>query len=482
MSLPRFAIILILSIVQIALGDLQGEAEKIVATTDLKKGRAAVCVIDTATGKTMIEINEDMSMIPASNQKLLTTAAALDLLGPSFTFQTKLLKEGDNLIVVGDGDPTFGDTSLLGITDWSQERSILEAQLEPWVKATKNAGITSVDTLYIDDRIFDQNFTHPSWPADQIDRWYCAQVAGINYHLNVIHFYPEPMRGTHASLGKYAPAMPWITIQNKTTSKAGKKYSSSFWISRSPDTNKMSARGNVNAVHTEPIKIPFHDPSMIFGNTLATALRTHGVSVKKVKRVEADAPSSSGKVLYIHKTPIAQALQRSNRDSHNLYAEALLKRLSAYATGTSGSFDSGSASVKAVVTQRLGVEQQGLFPADGSGMSRDNKVSVKTLARLLESFRVDELQGKALIASLATPGNGTLKSRFKKIKLEGATVHAKSGYLREVCSLSGYIIFDNGRAPLVFSIIANGVKGTVKEAKKMQERIVFASSVEVLNN
>jgi D-alanyl-D-alanine carboxypeptidase/D-alanyl-D-alanine-endopeptidase (penicillin-binding protein 4) len=244
----------------------------------------------------------------------------------------------------------------------------------------------------------------------------------------------------------------------------------------------MSARGNVNAVHTEPIKIPFHDPSMIFGNTLATALRTHGVSVKKVKRVEADAPSSSGKVLYIHKTPIAQALQRSNRDSHNLYAEALLKRLSAYATGTSGSFDSGSASVKAVVTQRLGVEQQGLFPADGSGMSRDNKVSVKTLARLLESFRVDELQGKALIASLATPGNGTLKSRFKKIKLEGATVHAKSGYLREVCSLSGYIIFDNGRAPLVFSIIANGVKGTVKEAKKMQERIVFASSVEVLNN
>ncbi|MBC8309134.1 MAG: D-alanyl-D-alanine carboxypeptidase/D-alanyl-D-alanine-endopeptidase [Phycisphaerales bacterium] len=482
MTLPRFAIILILSIVQIALGDLQGEAEKIVATTDLKKGTASVCVIDTATGKTIIEINEDMSMIPASNQKLLTTAAALHLLGPSFTFQTKLLKDGDNLIVVGDGDPTFGDTSLLGITDWSKERSILEAQLKPWAQAAKNAGITSVETLYIDDRIFDQTFTHPSWPADQIDRWYCAQVAGINYHLNVIHFYPEPLRGTHASLGKYAPAMPWITIQNKTTSKTGKKYSSSFWVSRSPDTNKMSARGNVNAVHTEPIKIPFHDPSMIFGNTLATALRAHGISVKTVKRVEADAPSSSGKVLYIHKTPIEQALQRSNRDSHNLYAEALLKRLSAYATGTPGSFDTGSAAVKAVVIQRLGAEQQGLFPADGSGMSRDNKVSVKTLARLLESFRVDELQGKALVASLATPGNGTLRSRFKKIKLEGATVHAKSGYLREVCSLSGYIIFDNGRAPLVFSIIANGVKGTVKEAKKMQERIVFASWVEVLKN
>jgi len=481
-SLPRFALILTLSIVQIAFGDLQSQAEKIVATTDLKKGTAAVCVIDTATGKALIKINENISMIPASNQKLLTTGAALHVLGPTFTFQTKLLKDGDNLIVVGDGDPTLGDTSLLGITDWSKERSILDAQLEPWIQAAKKAGITSVGTLYIDDRIFDQTFTHPSWPADQINRWYCAQVAGINYHLNVIHFYPEPMRGAHASLGKYAPAIPWITINNKTTSKAGKKYASSFWVSRSPDTNKLSARGNVNAVHKDPIKIALHDPSMIFGNTLATAFRKHGISVNNVQRVQAGAPASSGKIIHIQTTPIAQALQRSNRDSHNLYAESLLKRLSAFATGMPGSFDSGAATVKAIVTQRLGSEQQGLFPADGSGMSRENKVSVKTLAQWLASFSIDETNGNTLAASLATPGAGTLKSRFKQIKLEGATVHAKSGYLKEVCSLSGYIIFDNGRAPLVFSIIANGVKGTVKEAKKMQERIVFASSVEVLNN
>ena len=153
MSLPRFALILTLSIVQIAFGDLQSQAEKIVATTDLKKGTAAVCVIDTATGKALIKINENISMIPASNQKLLTTGAALHVLGPTFTFQTKLLKDGDNLIVVGDGDPTLGDTSLLGITDWSKERSILDAQLEPWIQAAKKAGITSVGTLYIDDRI-----------------------------------------------------------------------------------------------------------------------------------------------------------------------------------------------------------------------------------------------------------------------------------------------------------------------------------------
>jgi len=421
-------------------------------------------------------------MIPASNQKLLTAGAALHILGPSFSFQTTLLHDGNDLIVVGDGDPTLGDTLFLGITDWSKERSMLESELDPWVQSVQTAGIKNIDTLWIDDRIFDRNFTHSSWPADQINSWYCAQVSGINYHLNVMHFYPNPNSGSQANLGKYTPSVPWISIKNKTTSKVGKKYSSSFWISRSPDTNDMTARGNVNAVHKTPIKIAFHDPAMIFGGTLATAFRARGISVKKVQRVSENAPPSKGKKIYVRTTPISDVLLRSNRDSHNLYAEALLKRLAASGTGSYGSFKKGATLVEAAVTQRLGSKEQGLSPSDGSGMSRENKVSPRTLAKWLASFDIREPSGKSLIDSLATPGTGTLQKRFKKNKLEDATVYAKSGYLKEVCSLSGYVVFDNGRAPLVFSILANGVKGTVKDAKIMQERIVFASSVEILRS
>ena len=124
------------------------------------------------------------------------------------------------------------------------------------------------------------------------------------------------------------------------------------------------------------------------------------------------------------------------------------------------------------VKQRLEETQRGLSVADGSGMSRTNHTSTRTLARWLASFKLHEPTGHALVASLATPGSGTLENRFKGVTLDGATVHAKSGYLRGVCSLSGYIIFDSGRSPIVFSIIVNDIKGTVKGAKKMQELIV----------
>ena len=83
-------------------------------------------------------------MIPASNQKLLTTGAALHVLGPSFSFQTKLLQDGKNLIVVGDGDPTIGDTEFDGNIDWTRESSMLDAELRPWVAAIKQSGFNSI--------------------------------------------------------------------------------------------------------------------------------------------------------------------------------------------------------------------------------------------------------------------------------------------------------------------------------------------------
>ena len=257
MYLLRFALILIFSLSQVALGDIQSGISRIVSNASLNKGNAGVCIIDTGSNEIIVEIRANDGMIPASNQKLLTSGAALHVLGPDFSFQTKILQRGKDLIVVGDGDPTLGDTELGGITDWSKERSILNKELQPWIQAVKESGLSEIDTLYIDDRIFDQNFVHPSWPANQINNWYCAQVAGINYHLNVVHFFPSPNSGTRASLGNYTPEMQWISLGNKTTSKTGKNSSSSFWVARSPNTNTLTARGNVNATHTKPVKVAF---------------------------------------------------------------------------------------------------------------------------------------------------------------------------------------------------------------------------------
>lgn len=474
----RLAIFFFCLIAQVALGDLQATVESIVSSSNLWGGTASVCVIDTQTGEIIAELKSTTPMIPASNQKLLTAGAALHVLGAQFTFKTRLVLDDDNLTIIGDGDPTIGDPQLLGITDWTTENKLLDAELQPWVEALKSQHVNKINTLYVDDRIFDQNFVHPSWPANQINKWYCAQVSGLNYHLNVVHFYPSPRKGTTSSLGDIAPRMSWITFGNKTSSKLGKNSKSTFWIARPPNTNNMTARGNVNAAHTTPVKVAFHDPAIVFGNTLADLLRKNGIAVGKVQHVAHHGLPATGDIIYTHVTPLQIALKRSNTDSHNMYAESLLKRISAAVTKRSGTFDEGANVVVTVMKQRLNETVRGTVVADGSGMSRDNKISTKILARWLASFDLNDPAGQSLVESLATPGNGTLENRFKGIDFGGAKVHAKSGYLRGVCSLSGYITFDH-RDPLVFSVIVNNINGKVKEAKKMQERIVFASLTEI---
>ena len=474
MSFLRFATCLLFSTITVAFGDLQSDVQKIINASDLNKGTAGVCIIDTASGKQLVQIHATDVMIPASNQKLLTAGTALHVLGPDFEFETKLVLKGDTLTIVGDGDPTIGDVALQGLSDWSNENALLDRELQPWVDAVKSSGVEEIKILFVDDRIFDQNFVHPSWPANQINNWYCAQVSGLNYHLNIVHFFPSPRKGAAATLGDIVPRLRWVSIANKTTSKTGKNSKSSFWVARLPNTNKMTARGNVNGTHKTPVKVALHDPAIVFGNTFAELLRKNGISVGEVKHVLQDTEKAKGRLLFTHKTPLLTVLTKSNTQSYNLYAESLLKRISAQATGRSGTFDEGGSVVEAVIHQRLHEKYRGVVAADGSGMSRKNQISPRILALWLASFDLIDPAGKSLLQSLATPGSGTLDNRFKNIDLGSATVHAKSGYLRGVCSLSGYITFRN-RAPLVFSIIVNDVQGTVKGAKKMQERIVAAA-------
>ena len=481
MFLKRIVFFSLLFITHLTWGDLEQEVQKIVNSASLNKGTAGVCIIDTATNQPIININSSKSMIPASNQKLLTTGAALHVLGPEFSYETKLYKEGKNLIIVGDGDPTLGDTELNGTPKWSKERLLLEQELEPWIQAVLDSGMTEVDTLVVDDRIFDRNFIHPTWPSDQINNWYCAQVSGINYHLNVFHFFPSPNKGGRANLSNYTPSMPWLSISNKTSSNTSANDKSSFWVARSPNSNTITARGNVKATHTEPVKVAFHDGAIVFGNTLATELRKKNITVNRIVRIDESHSKQTGYPIYTRTTPIQHALIRSNRDSHNLYAESILKRISASVTGRPGTFDEGSQVVETSIRQRLGKIEGNLSVTDGSGMSRDNALSPTLIARWLASFDIDEPAGEALINSLATPGQGTLRKRFLGHTFTSGSVHAKSGYLRGVSSLSGYILFNSGRAPLVFSIIVNNINGTVKGAKKMQESIVFAAFNEFNN-
>ncbi len=459
----------------VALGDLQATVRDLVAVADLGGGSAAVCIVDVASGRTLAAVDSERGLIPASNAKLLTSGAAIHVLGPDFAFSTRLLRDGDRLVVVGDGDPSLGDPFALGVDDWTRENEALDALLDAWVLAVASARFDDVAELIVDDRIFDRNFIHPSWPADQVTNWYCAQVAGLNFHCNVLHFLPSPGRAGRADLGPVAPHMPFLDIANRTTTRRGKGDRSTFWVARPPGTNDLTARGNVRGIHREPVKVALHDPPLLFGALLAHRLAAAGISVGEVRVAAASDPAFTGTLLHEHRTPLAAVLRRCNRDSYNLHAEALLKRIAAALHGGNGSFEEGGAIVERVVAQRTGASHSSLRAADGSGMSRRNRVSPRTLVTWLATFRLDERAGAALWDSLAQAGeSGTLASRFASVDLGDAQVRAKSGYLRGTSALSGYI--RSGEQLLAFSVIVNDVTGTVRGAKRLQERIVAAAA------
>ena len=182
----------------------------------------------------------------------------------------------------------------------------------------------------------------------------------------------------------------------------------------------------------------------------------------------------------------ATAVTRCNRDSSNLYAEALCKRIGYALTNEPGNWVNGRSIVRHVVHARLGDPNIAarLIVADGSGLSRENHVAAGTVTAWLNSFHNDPKLAEIFTESLAEAGvSGTMKKRFKQVNLHGARVQAKSGYIRHVSCLSGFVTARDGRCRS-FSILANDLTepGSVGRIKALQESIVAAIALDLANS
>jgi D-alanyl-D-alanine carboxypeptidase/D-alanyl-D-alanine-endopeptidase (penicillin-binding protein 4) len=454
---------------------LQQEIDIAIRSPVLPGSTVAVSVRDAGTDQELVAIEALRPMIPASNMKLLTGGAALHILGPGFRFRTQILRDGDRLVVVGDGDPAFADPDLLALTAAGDSSGIdIEGFLRLLSGAVRDAGMEHVSELVVDDRIFDRQFVHPSWPIDQLNRGYCAEVAGLNFHLNVLHVFPRPTGGARPDLSRLAPAAPFLVIRNQATTQP--EGTSSAWIARPPASNDLTVYGNVRHEYREPVAVTLHDPGLFFANVLADRLKAAGVTVGPQRVAAAGDPPSSGQpVGPVISTPIATALARCNRDSENLYAEALLKRMAFAVTGEPGSWSNGAALVRHVMHDRLDRPAllEGVVVSDGSGLSRENRCSAAAMTAWLVSFHHDSDLGPVFGESLPTAGReGTLRQRFQGTDLAGMQVQGKSGYINGVSCLSGYVTAPGGPRR-AFSVLVNGLRpADVRAAKELQERIV----------
>jgi len=479
-----------------AVARLPAEIRNIIEAAGLRQTKIAMLAVDLDTGEELVAFNVDEPMIPASNMKLITTAGALHILGPEFIFRTELrliqpndwpnpnepsaneldTSHGRVLVIHGDGDPGFCDPKLM-----DEHNLDLDQLLRAWVQAVADTGVTAIESLLVDDRVFDNQWTHPTWPEDQLNQWYCAQVAGLNFYTNCLEIFPEPTQLGESPRITVFPNIPTVKLRNRAVTGS----TDTFWISRKPASNQITFWGKVKHRASQPTNVTLHDPGMQFGQLFAQRLAQAGIQVQSIGRPRPDQHLPAGKPLFAVQTTLPLILKRCNKDSQNLFAEALLKRMGRKVTGSAGSWANGTAAVRIFLRQQFGPRGAAVTIADGSGLSRDNRVSPRLLVDLLYAMHQHPQLGSVFQQSLSIGGrDGTLRKRFKHGF--AGQVYAKTGFIDGVSCISGYLVTGTAgadpQAPLphrdahtiAFSFLFNDLKPPiyVYKIKNFQDKIL----------
>lgn len=377
------------------------------------------------------------------------------------------------MILRGAGDPALGDPEVLSTM---RPRLTDEDILSMWVGEIAKAGLTKVRSIVVDDRVFDRESLHPSWPAENYLRSWSAQVSGFNYHANLLRVYMTPRRDTPGSPPsvKLQPEAPWITTLNRARSVPQGK--NTIRLSRDFGTgvdNRLSLAGEIGTTLEE--SITYDSPGLFAGMLLADRLARAGIQadLRGVRLVE-PSESLGGRTVAVVATPMSVVLGRCNTHSENLYAECLLKKMGHAVTREPGSWRNGTSVLRMRLAQDLDPDAAaGTVVADGSGLSRDNAVSAGVMTRWLCFMNRSKVR-EAYIQSLAIPGeDGTLRQRFRGVRL-GSRVHAKSGFINGVRTLSGYVLTSDGAEGVAFSVLVNDITtgDQTTAAKDLHEKVV----------
>ena len=402
-------------------------------------------------------------LVPASVAKVLTAAAALDLLGPGHVFRTRVsargrlsggVLEGD-LVVHGSGDPNL--SGRLGGGAPTQVLDALAAQVAA-------AGVREVrGDLVLDDGAFDREYTHAGWTAADKERWYGAPVAGLAFNDSCLDITVRPgaRPAARALLELPSTTGAW-GVENLTTTVVGKRHVvGATWTGSGAATTSgkaLQVRGSValeGGAYTFHVPVP--DPLAYFGGALRQRLDLAGVRLSGSVRAAQDGVDRlAGRELVCHASSLLDTLRVMNRRSQNFYAQQVFKACGVAATGR-GSWNAGREAVVEMLRRRGIPEADKTEIVDGSGLARANRTTAGTVALLLLRLEQDLLRGPMLHDSLAAPGEeGTLDDRLLTRNTLGR-LRAKTGTLAQagVHALAGYLDGRDGAPGLCFAIFVN---------------------------
>lgn len=446
---------------------------------DLKYASISFYAMDMETGVKVAGLNENMSQSPASTQKIILTATALDVLGSGFQYKTKIeydstIKDGvlyGNVYITGGGDPTLGSHFF---------KSYYGDFISIWAEKLLNAGIREIKGAVIgDDGIYDQNIIPRKRAWEDIANYYGVGGCGLSVFDNsyTIVFGSGPNDGDPTWIKSIRPEIPGLQLANSV--KASNDRGDNAFIFGTPYTYDRFIYGTIpKGKDSFEVDGAIPDPALYTAYLLNEKLSNSGIKIhhkpttSRLLKIEKSWNPGTKKTIHTTSSPSLQEIVRvTNMVSFNSYPEHFLVHLGAKLKGEANS-DAGLEAIKTYWGSK-GMDTRGFFPFDGCGLTKYNQIAPTHLVFILNYMKKNSKYFDAFYESLPIAGKSGTLSRVCKGTVAEDKIHAKSGSIGKVRAYSGYASTLTGKE-IAFSIILSNYDCSDSEARKKLETIMVA--------
>lgn len=439
--------------------DLGTAIEAIISRPEFKRSQWGISIQTLDSNRILYALNADRYFIPASNAKLLTTAAALLKLGSQFRIRTPVYGTGaapnlTTLRLPGRGDP-----------------SLTTERLQDLARQLRQKGVRHVSTVIVEDSYFAKTGINPTWEWEDLPFYYATSVNSLILNENAVTLKVSPQtvgKPLRLEWSDAIAAKQWQVINQTVTAPPGEPETVEFkGFLGQP---RLEITGGL-AADAEPdsFDLAILDPPSYFLEVFRQVLleqgisSDHGLVVNAHQNLEGEAELAT-----TEPDNLAMLIQKTNQDSNNLFAEALLQILASESSG-----QTGLEVVRQSLTD-LGIAPDSYQLVDGSGLSRHNLVTPEALVQLLKLISQTNI-AQVYRDSLSIAGQtGTLKKRFQNTIFVG-NLQAKTGTLSGISGLSGYLNTPYYQ-PLVLSIILNNATQEAKQQRATIDQILLLLS------
>jgi serine-type D-Ala-D-Ala carboxypeptidase/endopeptidase (penicillin-binding protein 4) len=441
---------------------LQRELHSILSGDLVRYSTPAIVIYMPDYDDTIFHYNGDALLRPASNQKLLTSLAALYTLGAYYNFRTILYRDGPvedgvlkgNLIIKGFGNPLLSVNDLLDL-----------------IESLKEFGIRKIEgSVFVDESFFDTERWPPGWMSNFDPAYFAPYISALAVMRNsiAVHIAYDSSRTEEVSVS-LDPPTSYVTINREGNAHDSGYVPLRFSRTNGPTSNIFDMSGHLSTASLpQTFHLSVQDPALYTGTLLSEMLALRGIT-DSVKVLKTEDHPHQAPLIQIN-TPIDTVIQVLNKQSDNLIGEMLLKVISAELNGTYGSRAEGAQIVEKV----LRLHKIILSPiriSDGSGLSYYNLLTGFTIAQLLTEARRNTVTFPILYESLSRMGvDGTLRNRLKS-SIAKDKFRGKTGTLGRISSLSGYGLTEDDETVICVLLFQN-FTGDSTEIRKVQDDII----------